>query len=220
MAAFSKVQAAQDLMKSMSPTELKQVIQYASELRNSQACRLLQLPPELRNRIYRLVIRPEDVEKHALKGNAPALLKVNRQISSEFIGLYYSPEFVTVQLYHVSSESWEHVSDAAVLQTVIRGCSGSSITTLSKWEASRVKERVSRFVKSFDDWPKDSLWMGLLSWLGDHPEERNLIVHYNVNSVEDIQEEREGKNDELECRKEAREWKEENGSGRWEVRWW
>ncbi|KAK3699791.1 hypothetical protein LTR37_016300 [Vermiconidia calcicola] len=186
MATASKMQAAEDLMKSMTPTELKQVMQYASRLRNSQACRLLELPPELRNRIYRLAIRPEAVENHALKGKAPALLKVNRQVSSEFIGLYYSPEFMEAKLYHPTTEAWEDVKDNLVLQAMVAKWGANNVchaTYLNAMSLSGMNMAISIMKKQLVRTDKHDAQWGVFSWLGSEKYGQEVLCTFSSRSL-------------------------------------
>lgn len=107
------------LLDSLTGLELKEVIRYATMLRKERCCMYLELPPELRLRIYSLVFGPEDVDCHARCGRAPALLKVCRQVLFEAMELYYSHELMKVETYDESTADFEAITDPVVFQAVL-----------------------------------------------------------------------------------------------------
>lgn len=127
MADTPQVSLVKHVLETMTGSELKRVKEHVFLRRNKLSCRFLELPPELRNRIYRLCITPDVVEAHARRGQAPTLLKINHQISSEFEGLYYSMEFMNAELYNPSTRAWEAVKEANTFRAM-----------LGRWYISRV----------------------------------------------------------------------------------
>lgn len=54
-----------------------------------------------------MTIDPEVIESHIRYSKSPPLLLVNRQISQEFLSLYYSSEYMTLEFYHGPGEGWK-----------------------------------------------------------------------------------------------------------------
>lgn len=119
MERLSNAETVHECLKTLTATQLQAVMNQAMSLFPSRVCRFLDLPPELRNRIYRFAVRPEDVTKHVKEGKAPAFLKVNRQITAEFLGLYYSHEFMGIEHYDSGSKSWIAEKDSRLFQFVL-----------------------------------------------------------------------------------------------------
>ena len=92
----SRMEKVDDVLKQMTAEELDEVIERALCRRDKRFYRFLDLPPELRNLIYCLVVRSDEVKSHISKHIAPSLLSVNRQIRTEFRGLYYSNKFMWI----------------------------------------------------------------------------------------------------------------------------
>ena len=78
----------------------------------------LNLPPEIRNQIYELSL-PEFADAQITVGHAPSLLMVNREISSEFYGLYYSPKFMDARVWDPVSKTVVKVTDPLALQCLL-----------------------------------------------------------------------------------------------------
>lgn len=100
--------------------------------KDDKKCHLLDLPPELRNRIYSHVAldscktypwnrTPENIVGENLCTGAPDLLFANKQIHSEFSSLYYSPEFFPISLWSPRSKQWTDVSDRRLIQAFCQG---------------------------------------------------------------------------------------------------
>ena len=106
-------------LNTMNTEDLQSTLEHASDLLQQRGSKFLKLPPELRNRIYRLSIIPDVIEAHVERGRAPALLKVSQQISSEFKGLYYSPESLTVELFDTETRCWELVKHSDVFRAIL-----------------------------------------------------------------------------------------------------
>jgi hypothetical protein len=115
----SKMHSSKTIVETLTVPELDEVIDRASTLLSTRNFRFLDLPPELRNRIYRFAVQPEDIRKHVKEGSAPALLKVNRQIFSEFIGLYYSQESMAIEIYDAKTMSWIHEQDTGFFRIIL-----------------------------------------------------------------------------------------------------
>lgn len=103
----------------MPTADLGYMLDRIASIRKDRPCRFLELPPELRNAIYRLTITPEMVESHIRQGKSPALLRTNRQISKEFRTLYYNPEYILIVLFHGDSEGWKPVIDPQMIQSIV-----------------------------------------------------------------------------------------------------
>ena len=124
MALLSNTEQANEILERMSVAELDKIIERATKLRPTRIFPFLKLPPELRNRIYRFAIQPEDIEKHVKNGKAPALLKINHQVSAEFRGIYYSYEFMNLEYYDHDTKCWIKEKDAKYLRIILarKGC--------------------------------------------------------------------------------------------------
>lgn len=72
-----------------------------TDLKESSDCHLLNLPGELRNRIYRYVILDDDEIEVTSKGpGEPALLRTCTEIRQESIGLYYCENEFDLRIEH------------------------------------------------------------------------------------------------------------------------
>ena len=180
MANHSKIERVKSALETMSGTELKKVIQHNSVLRNDRSCRFLELPPELRNRIYRFIIQPIAVETHVMQGKAPALLKVNRQISLEFGSFYFSREFMTAELYNPSKEEWEDVKEPDVFRTMLRRYVGSYVEqTYKDTRASKdFMMRWERKLLSVSAEHLDNRRRGVFAWNGGPVDQAVLCCHF------------------------------------------
>lgn len=84
-------------------------------------CHLLELPAELRNRIYSYVAADHCRDDKALKGRRcrrPALLAVNEQVQTEFASLYYSAEFFRISIFDPRTMEWTDVSDRHLIEGI------------------------------------------------------------------------------------------------------
>ena len=119
MATLSIVDSVDAVLKTMTAAELDKVIERASAHRGLRFRRFLDLPAELRNRIYSLAIQPQDVEIHARMGKAPSLFKVNKQIATKFEGLYYNEEVMRLVYYDNEREVLAEEQDTELLKLIL-----------------------------------------------------------------------------------------------------
>lgn len=141
MAPTSNLQKAKELVKTATDLlqKAKEVAQTAGELaqtaselaqtlaaeegleyQHSTESRLLNLAPELRNRIYYYAAL-NAVEDHATlyTRGAPGLLAVCRQIRREFSSLYYSDAIMTMErIPWRVAEVWEPEKDMSVVRAL------------------------------------------------------------------------------------------------------
>ena len=136
MASLSRLDQINELLESMSASELKDVLNRVVALRKTLPCGFLELPAELRNTIYCMTITPQVLCNHVKYCASPALLSVNRQTSAEFSSLYFNPEFITVELYHGPAEGWKQHTEPKLLQALVANWSGhytwTFLTTLRR----------------------------------------------------------------------------------------
>lgn len=137
--AISKVNKMEAALDILIRTELAQVIDKATNLRTTRPCRFLELPPELRNTIYRFAIDPQVVETHIRLVKSPALLRVNRQIAQEFSSIYYSTETMSAELYRGPEQGWKVHADRTMLKAMvarwIRCHTGETLETIASIRA-------------------------------------------------------------------------------------
>ena len=174
MASLSKLDQTNELLESMSASELKDVLNRVVALRKTLPCGFLELPAELRNTLYRMTITPQVLCNHVKYWASPALLRVNRQTSAEFSSLYFNPEFITVELYHGPAEGWKQHTELKLLQALVANWSGYHTSDIldSSARAKRVIEELYSQLKL-----DVSLRMGVLRWEGI-PEGRVVGCHY------------------------------------------
>lgn len=141
MAALSKMELMRTILKTMTAEELDDLEGEISSIRGRKFDRFLDLPPELRNQIYRLAIQPAEVKHHMKHGIAPAMLKVNHQIHAEVHRLYYSNAFMKVEYYNVESKSWILEKEAKLLQASIHSSSMSLVQHPASTSVQRQYER-------------------------------------------------------------------------------
>ncbi|KAK4546753.1 hypothetical protein LTR36_001485 [Oleoguttula mirabilis] len=144
-------------------------------------CRLLELPPELRNHIYELalptVARWSAIEKYTesdLPNHQPALTRVSRQIRAEALPLYYHN--LTVEL--LVSSDYDALDDCeAWLEAT-----GDKYTLLKRFEAKRKVDLDSLFVLQ---WPSVAARFEIAnSYAGTAEEQAGRWVQRYVNREE------------------------------------
>lgn len=153
------------MLATMSGIELKAIIQHASLLRNQRSSRFLEMPPELRNRIYQLAVTPEVIETHVMTGQAPALLKVNRQVSTEFASLYYSCEFMAAEFHNPLTGDWDVVKHSTVFRAMLRKRPGCKIR-MELVPVEGLKKRIISTNTAYPSEPKTTMAFrtGVFSW--------------------------------------------------------
>ena len=119
MASAASLEKASALLSTMSPSDLDIIIERALIQRGLRFYALLDLPPELRNRVYYYAITETMIRRHVQKGECPALLKVTKQISTEFSGLYYSRESMRLEFYDGASSEWFEEKDTKICQSIL-----------------------------------------------------------------------------------------------------
>lgn len=68
-------------------------------INESKKCHLLDLPGDLRNRIYRFVlVSGEEIEVESTGPGEPALLRTCKTTREESIDIYYSENFFNIQI--------------------------------------------------------------------------------------------------------------------------
>ena len=115
MASQDQLNQLNEILQSMSTSQLAGLLDQVVEVRKTRPCRFLELPPKLRNTIYHMTIDPEVIESHIRLSKTPPLLLVNRQISQEFFSLYYSPEYMTLELYYGPRKGWKSETTSKML---------------------------------------------------------------------------------------------------------
>ena len=95
-------------------------------LEANKRCSLLKLPPEIRNHIYDFVADYE-VNAHIKSCRRPGVFAVCRQIRSEFLSWYYSPELMKAEFYDRSSEKWEKVEHPKLLHDLLCGINDGTL---------------------------------------------------------------------------------------------
>lgn len=168
------------ILNSMTISELEKVIEKAKALQRKHAFPFLDLPPELRNYVYSLVISPEDVKKHIETGKAPILLKVNRQISTEVQSLYYSGAYMGVEYYHSSTNTWRQERDGRLFQLILAKRFNCQLGRMVE-TAEELKERIGDPRRN-----NTSQYRGIFSWVGASGW-CYAHVQYAVNVVERIE---------------------------------
>ena len=107
-----------------------QVMAVPHDPRNAQqACKLLNLPPELRNRIYELVVGENVFSKIGRSYSVPPLLSTGRQIRSEASSVYYGgtkfgvffPRSCFAWLSNLAPESQAQIRKVAVFHDYSEG---------------------------------------------------------------------------------------------------
>lgn len=107
-------------------------------------CHLLDLPAELRNRIYSYVAANHCREDGTIptplrvqRSVGPTLLAVNKQICKEFSSLYYSEEFFRISIFDPRIQDWNNVSDRHLIEAICEGklCSLSTLGGVGKTQA-------------------------------------------------------------------------------------
>lgn len=108
--------------------------------------RLLDLPPELRNRIYYYTAL-DAVGRHASnpRYGAPGLLAVCRQVRQEFSSLYFSDAIMTMERLTWGHEPigrwlthWEPVTDLSIVKALFQQKAGRQIDHISRARARSV----------------------------------------------------------------------------------
>ena len=133
MEASSKTELMRSMLKALTAAELNELEEQLSDLRGRRFNRFMDLPAELRNRIYRLAIQPSDIRFHLMHGIGPGLLRVSHQIHAEVEGLYYSHECMKVEYYDRDTKTWIQEPNTKLFPLILarrHGC-GAGTPTMS-----------------------------------------------------------------------------------------
>ena len=101
----------------MTPSGLVE-IQYRVRERRATHCRFLQLPAELRDRLYYFAAL-NAFPAHPRDRESPPMLMVCRQVRKEFSDIYSSDKIMTVELVDLSWREWRRLKDVVVLKALL-----------------------------------------------------------------------------------------------------
>jgi len=104
---------------------------------------LLDLPAELRNRIYELLV-PYDIEAYADNLRRPSLLQVGAQTKREYPGIFFGSDLLKLDAYYDATDAWCSVSGAQAKLAILQKCTFTDLTDFwSLASARRYCQRVS-----------------------------------------------------------------------------
>lgn len=151
-------------------------LQVALKIRNNHRCRLLELPAELLDTIFDMLVTTETAEAHITQNKGPDLLKISRAMSQRFARFYYSRKIFLVSIFEPATKIWRDLTDPSDVRALVEEHRAGCFVSEYVYPTRILKARAEADGEDEGSFASMS-WQGVITWKG---QDRGVSCRYDA----------------------------------------